>query len=247
MTWRCWGTKGWPKSRTTFWGIRYGRGWSMAVLTTRCPAVSTLRWTELKLRPYGPLRHLQRPEDPVVSRTSLPDASGHFGPYGGRFVPETLMSALAELEEAYRDAQRDPSFQVELGRLLRHYAGRPTPLYYAKKLSARAGGPRPDGRPSGRIYLKREDLAHTGAPKINNAPGQGVLARRLGKRRVIAETGAGQHGVATATVCAMLGLDCVVYMGAEDVQRQALNVFRMKLLGAEVRPVDAGSRTLKDA
>jgi len=170
---------------------------------------------------------------------ALPDASGHFGPYGGRFVPETLMSALAELEEAYRGAQQDPSFQVELGRLLRHYAGRPTPIYHAETLSTRAGG--------ARIYLKREDLAHTGAHKINNALGQGLLARRLGKRRVIAETGAGQHGVATATVCAMLGLDCLVYMGAVDVRRQALNVFRMKLLGAEVRPVDAGGRTLKDA
>jgi len=170
---------------------------------------------------------------------ALPDARGRFGPFGGQYVPETLMSALAELERAYREVQQDEDFQRELEALLRDYAGRPTSLYFARRLTERLGG--------ARIYLKREDLAHTGAHKINNALGQGLLAQRMGKRRVIAETGAGQHGVATATVCAMLGLECVVYMGEEDVRRQALNVFRMRLLGAEVRPVASGSRTLKDA
>jgi len=171
--------------------------------------------------------------------TPLPDARGRFGAFGGQYVPETLMSALAELEGVYRAAQADAAFQAELSSLLRDYAGRPTPLYFAARLSERAGG--------ARIYLKREDLAHTGAHKINNALGQGLLAKRMAKPRVVAETGAGQHGVAAATVCAMMGLECVVYMGAEDIRRQALNVFRMKLLGAEVRPVDSGSRTLKDA
>jgi tryptophan synthase beta chain len=170
---------------------------------------------------------------------TLPDARGRFGPFGGKYVPETLMSALAELENAYREAQTDDAFRAQLSALLRDYAGRPTPLYFASRLTERLGG--------ARVYLKREDLAHTGAHKINNALGQGLLVGRMGKPRVVAETGAGQHGVAAATVCAMLGLDCVVYMGEEDVRRQALNVFRMKLLGAEVRPVDAGSRTLKDA
>ncbi len=169
----------------------------------------------------------------------LPDASGHFGPFGGQFVPETLMTALAELTQAYHQAQQDELFQRRLASLLRDYAGRPTPLYFAEKLSQRLGG--------ARIYLKREDLAHTGSHKINNALGQGLLAKRMGKPRVVAETGAGQHGVAAATVCAMLGLECVVYMGEEDITRQALNVFRMKLLGAEVIPVSSGSRTLKDA
>ena len=173
------------------------------------------------------------------TRHDLPDEMGHFGRYGGRFVPETLMSALAELEDAYREAVEDDSFQEELATLSHHYVGRPTPLYYAENLTRELGG--------ARIYLKREDLAHTGAHKINNALGQGMLARRMGKPRVIAETGAGQHGVATATVCAMLKQECVVYMGAEDIRRQALNVFRMRLLGAEVRPVESGSRTLKDA
>jgi tryptophan synthase beta chain len=172
-------------------------------------------------------------------KASLPDASGHFGPFGGQFVPETLMTALAELAEAYRQAQHDELFQRELASLLRDYAGRPTPLYFAENLSQRVGG--------ARIYLKREDLAHTGSHKINNALGQGLLAKRMGKPRVVAETGAGQHGVAAATVCAMLGLECVVYMGEEDIARQALNVFRMKLLGAKVIPVTSGSRTLKDA
>jgi tryptophan synthase beta chain len=170
---------------------------------------------------------------------ALPDASGHFGPFGGQFVPETLMTALAELAQAYQQVRQDDLFQQELASLLRDYAGRPTPLYFAENLSQRVGG--------ARIYLKREDLAHTGSHKINNALGQGLLAKRMGKPRVVAETGAGQHGVAAATVCAMLGLECVVYMGEEDIARQALNVFRMKLLGAEVIPVGSGSRTLKDA
>jgi len=170
---------------------------------------------------------------------SLPDQRGRFGPFGGRYVPETLVPAILELEEAYFAARADPSFQQELTSLLRHYAGRPTPLYFARNLTTHLGG--------AKLYLKREDLAHTGAHKINNALGQGLLAKRLGKRRIVAETGAGQHGVATATVCAMLGLECVVYMGAEDIRRQMPNVFRMRLLGAEVRPVETGSRTLKDA
>jgi tryptophan synthase beta chain len=168
-----------------------------------------------------------------------PDARGRFGGFGGRYVPETLMSAIEELEAAYREARDDETFLVQLRDLLRDYVGRPTPLYFARSLSEELRGPR--------IYLKREDLAHTGAHKINNAVGQGLLAQRMGKRRIIAETGAGQHGVATATVCAMLGLECVVYMGEEDVHRQSLNVFRMKLLGAEVVSVHTGSRTLKDA
>ena len=171
--------------------------------------------------------------------TQLPDARGHFGRYGGRFVPETLMAPLVELTKAYAAAQRDRRFRAELERLLRDYAGRPTPLYHAARLSEHCGG--------ARIYLKREDLCHTGAHKINNVLGQALLAERMGKRRVIAETGAGQHGVATATAAALLGLECEVYMGAEDVERQALNVFRMRLLGARVIPVEAGSRTLKDA
>jgi tryptophan synthase beta chain len=164
---------------------------------------------------------------------------GHFGPYGGRYVPETLIAALDELVEAYPRISGREDFRGELEDLLRHYAGRPTPLYFARRASEALGG--------ARIYLKREDLAHTGAHKINNVLGQALLARFMGKRRVIAETGAGQHGVATATACALLGLECVVYMGEEDVARQALNVFRMELLGAAVRPVGAGSRTLKDA
>ncbi len=177
----------------------------------------------------------------------LPDERGRFGEFGGRFVPETLMTAIGELERAFAEAQADPAFRDELDALLRDFVGRPTPLYFAENLSKRLAGEDANGEPRVRIYLKREDLAHTGAHKINNAVGQGLLARRLGKRRIIAETGAGQHGVAAATVCAMLGQECIVYMGAEDVRRQALNVFRMKLLGAEVRVVDSGSRTLKDA
>jgi tryptophan synthase beta chain len=165
--------------------------------------------------------------------------AGRFGAYGGRYVPETLMAALEELEQAYAVAQKDAAFQAELDDLLHHYCGRPTPLYFAKRLTEQMGG--------AKIYLKREDLLHTGAHKINNALGQGLLARRMGKQRIIAETGAGQHGVATATVCALLGLECVVYMGEEDMRRQELNVYRMRLLGAEVRGVSAGSATLKDA
>ena len=168
-----------------------------------------------------------------------PDASGHWGPYGGRFVPETLMAPLEELTAAYEAARADVKFYSELDSLLRDYSGRPTPLFRAARLTEQAGG--------APIYLKREDLSHTGSHKINNALGQVLLARRMGKRRVIAETGAGQHGVATATVCALFGLQCVVYMGAEDMRRQKLNVFRMRLLGAEVREVNAGARTLKDA
>ena len=170
---------------------------------------------------------------------TLPDDRGRFGDYGGKFVPETLMAALLELEDAYREAKVSPGFERELEHLLTSYAGRPTPLYFAENLSRHCGG--------ARIYLKREDLAHTGAHKINNALGQALLARRMGKQRIIAETGAGQHGVATATVCAMLDLNCVVYMGAEDIQRQSLNVYRMRLLEAEVIQVDSGTRTLKDA
>ncbi|HEY5228474.1 MAG TPA: tryptophan synthase subunit beta [Opitutaceae bacterium] len=176
---------------------------------------------------------------PLIDRTSLPDSSGHFGPYGGIFVPETLMSALEELERVYREASKDPKFQSELRRHLREFAGRPTPLYFAERLTKHCGG--------ARIYFKREDLLHTGAHKINNAIGQALLALRMGKKRVIAETGAGQHGVATASVCAKFGLECVVYMGAHDMERQALNVFRMRLMGAEVRGVEAGQKTLKEA
>ena len=166
-------------------------------------------------------------------------AKGRFGVYGGRYVPETLMAALEELEREYDKAKRDRGFQRRLDELLRTYAGRPTPLFFARRLTEKFGG--------ARIYLKREDLLHTGAHKINNCLGQGLLAERMGKRRIIAETGAGQHGVATATVCALLGFECVVYMGTEDMRRQELNVFRMRLLGAEVRGVESGSRTLKDA
>jgi tryptophan synthase beta chain len=175
----------------------------------------------------------------VKKPIALPDDRGRFGDYGGKFVPETVMAALAELEEAYRQARVSPEFQQELDRLLRTYAGRPTALYQAENLARHRQG--------ARIYLKREDLAHTGAHKINNALGQALLAKHMGKHRIIAETGAGQHGVATATVCAMLGLQCIVYMGAEDIQRQSLNVFRMRLLDAEVIPVESGTRTLKDA
>jgi tryptophan synthase beta chain len=171
--------------------------------------------------------------------TTLPDILGHFGPYGGRYVPEVLMSPLEELEQAYRRFRNDEAFQTELRSLLQHYAGRPTPLYFAKRLTEQLKG--------AQIWLKREDLLHTGAHKINNCLGQVLLAQRMGKRRVIAETGAGQHGVATATVCALFGLDCTVYMGEEDMRRQRLNVFRMRLLGAKVATVAAGSRTLKDA
>ena len=171
--------------------------------------------------------------------TPQPDRRGHFGPYGGRYVPEVLMAPIEELETAYLAARDDPAFQAELANLLRTYAGRPTPLYFARRLTEKLGG--------ARIWLKREDLLHTGAHKINNCLGQALLARRMGKRRIIAETGAGQHGVATATVCALMGFECVVYMGEEDMRRQRLNVFRMRMLGAKVVGVASGSRTLKDA
>src|SRR5260221_5294452 len=175
----------------------------------------------------------------VIGSLTVPDAQGHFGPYGGRFVPETLMHPLQQLEEEYFKAQRDPEFQRELQYYLREFCGRPTPLYLAERLTKDLGGPR--------IYLKREDLLHTGAHKINNAMGQILLAKRMGKTRIIAETGAGQHGVATATVSAMFGLKCVIYMGEVDCARQELNVFRMKMLGAEVVSVTAGQKTLKEA
>ena len=175
----------------------------------------------------------------AIAIESVPDALGHFGPYGGRFVPETLMHPLQELEEEYSRAQHDPEFQRELSYYLKEFCGRPTPLYLAERLTRKLGG--------AKIYLKREDLLHTGAHKINNCIGQILLARRIGKNRIIAETGAGQHGVATATVAAMFGFKCVVYMGAVDCERQALNVFRMKMLGAEVVPVKAGQQTLKEA
>lgn len=178
------------------------------------------------------------PAGPVFGRRD-PDPRGYFGAYGGRFVPETLVAPVAALEAAYLEARADPAFRGELAALLDRYVGRPTPLHEARRWSARLGG--------ARVFLKREDLAHTGAHKINNALGQALLAVRMGKRRVVAETGAGQHGVAAATACALLGLACEVYMGAEDVRRQALNVYRMRLLGATVSRVDAGSRTLKDA
>ena len=167
-----------------------------------------------------------------------PDETGHFGKFGGRFVPETLMPALIELDRVYKEHRFDPTFWAEVNELLEHYVGRPSPLYYAKSISQELGA---------NIYLKREDLNHTGAHKINNTIAQGLLAKRMGKRKVIAETGAGQHGVATATVAALIGLECEIFMGAKDVERQELNVFRMKLLGAKVHPVTSGSQTLKDA
>lgn len=174
-----------------------------------------------------------------VASAAVPDRGGRFGTFGGRYVPETLTRALVELEEAYAAARQDAAFGAELDELLRDFVGRPSPLYFAKRLTERVGG--------AQIWFKREDLNHTGAHKINNTLGQTLLTLRMGKRRVIAETGAGQHGVATATACAHFGLDCVVYMGAEDVRRQSPNVFSMRLLGAEVRPVESGSRTLRDA
>jgi tryptophan synthase beta chain len=177
--------------------------------------------------------------DRVPLLKNLPDARGYFGAYGGRFVPETLLAPLEELEAAFRKYRQDPSFCRELEGYLKNFAGRPTPLMFAKNLTKRLEGPR--------LYLKREDLCHTGAHKVNNTLGQCLLAKRLGKKRVIAETGAGQHGVGTATACALLGLSCEVYMGAEDMERQALNVFRMRSMGAKVIPVTSGSRTLKDA
>ncbi len=175
----------------------------------------------------------------MTQRVTVPDETGKFGPYGGQFVPETLMPALEQLLAVYTEAQQDPAFIAEFNGLLQSYVGRPSPISYARRLSEQLGG--------AQIYLKREDLNHTGAHKINNALGQALLVKRMGKRRVVAETGAGQHGVATATACALLGLECVVYMGDVDIARQQPNVYRMKLLGAEVRPVTSGSRTLKDA
>jgi tryptophan synthase beta chain len=174
-----------------------------------------------------------------INKTNVPDERGYYGDFGGRFVPETIIPALDELEAAYQTAMADPAFQQELAFLQKTYTGRPTPISYAKRLSEKLGG--------AQIYLKREDLAHTGAHKINNALGQALLAKRMGKQRVIAETGAGQHGVASATACSMLGLGCIVYMGEVDMERQKPNVFRMRLMGAEVRPVSSGTRTLKDA
>src|ERR1700757_1547790 len=186
------------------------------------------------------MRQTAHPDPPPQGgRETLPDARGRFGAYGGQFIPETLMAAVEELTAAFAAAQQDRAFRREFDELSRTFSGRPTPIYRADRLTERAGG--------ARIWLKREDLSHTGSHKINNALGQVLLARRMGKTRIIAETGAGQHGVATATVGALFGLRCVVYMGTEDVRRQRLNVFRMRLLGAEVREVDAGSRTLKDA
>ncbi|MCH8893301.1 MAG: pyridoxal-phosphate dependent enzyme [Chloroflexi bacterium] len=177
--------------------------------------------------------------DENAASLRFPDDRGRFGDFGGKFIPETLMAAVAELEDAYLKAKEDDEFQERLSLLLHTYAGRPTALYFAENLTRHCGG--------AKIYLKREDLAHTGAHKINNALGQALLAQHMGKKRIIAETGAGQHGVAAATACAMLGLECIVYMGSEDIQRQSLNVYRMKLLEAEVVPVDSGTRTLKDA
>jgi len=174
-----------------------------------------------------------------MSRYTMPDKTGHFGPFGGRYIPETLMTAILELEEEYKKANQDKDFHNQLNDLLKEYVGRETPLYYAKNLTKKAGG--------AKIYLKREDLNHTGAHKINNTIGQALLAVRMGKRKIIAETGAGQHGVATATVCALLNLECMIFMGEEDIKRQQLNVFRMELLGAKVVSVTSGSRTLKDA
>jgi tryptophan synthase beta chain len=188
--------------------------------------------TEVKYREMMPWGHGK-------AHRAVPDERGYFGGYGGRFVPETLIPALDELTAAYGQVQREPTFWRELGKLSRDYAGRPTPLFFAKRLTDHCGG--------ARIYLKREDLCHSGAHKINNTLGQALLAQRMGKRRLVAETGAGQHGVATATSAALFGMDCVVYMGSEDMRRQAPNVERMRILGAEVRAVDAGSRTLKDA
>jgi tryptophan synthase beta chain len=192
---------------------------------------------QINLCAFAPLRENRNMS--TVAAESLPDAQGHFGPYGGRFVPETLMHPLKELEEEYFRAQYDPEFQRELSYYLTEFVGRPTPLYFAERLTRELGG--------AKIYLKREDLNHTGAHKINNAMGQILLAKRMGKTRIIAETGAGQHGVATATVSAMFGLKCVIYMGAVDCERQTLNVYRMKMLGAEVVSVHAGQKTLKEA
>lgn len=188
---------------------------------------------------YGSLISISLMTPTPSTSNSLPNSQGRFGPYGGKFVPETLMAALTELELAYEESRSDKAFWEEFDGLLTNYVGRPTPMYHAKNLTKRLGGPQ--------IYIKREDLNHTGAHKINNAIGQALLAKRLGKKRIIAETGAGQHGVATATVCAQMGLECIIYMGEEDIGRQSPNVYRMRELGATVEPVTSGSRTLKDA
>src|ERR1041385_4466850 len=188
---------------------------------------------------WATLRHSDSHMQGSTITASEPDETGHWGKFGGRYVPETLVAPLHELTKEFTHARHDADFWRELDQRLRDYCGRPTPLFHAQRLTGHAGG--------AQIYLKREDLSHTGSLKINNAMGQALLARRMGKRRIIAETGAGQHGVATATVCAMFGLQCIIYMGAEDMRRQTLNVFRMRLLGAEVVTVNAGARTLKDA
>ncbi len=205
------------------------------------PAISTLiddssgECFNPRLSVTGRRQHMSN----TITSETVPDALGHFGPFGGRFVPETLVPALDELEQEFEKSLKDPDFQTELQDYLLNFAGRPTPLTFARRMMDDLGG--------ARIYLKREDLLHTGAHKINNSLGQALLTTRMGKKRVVAETGAGQHGVATATVCALFGLECIIYMGTEDMERQSLNVFRMEQLGAEVVPVDAGSRTLKDA
>src|SRR3984885_2885719 len=205
--------------------------------TKHCIKPSRVPLQQILFAHLAPLRENKTMS--AIAHSTVPDAQGHFGPYGGRFVPETLMHPLQELEAEYFRSQQDPEFQRELQYYLREFCGRPTPLYFAERLTRELGG--------AKIYLKREDLLHTGAHKINNAMGQILLAKRMGKTRIIAETGAGQHGVATATVSAMFGLKCVIYMGEVDCKRQALNVFRMKMLGAEVVPVKAGQQTLKEA
>src|SRR5580765_4624253 len=214
------------------WAMR-----SLACGRTASTSPPVWKWSQ-ESKITGASRRSSRRCMAVITRRD-PDAKGYFGAFGGRFVPETLVEPIEELQRAYYEVRHDQQFQQELARLLKHYVGRPTPLYEATRLSQESGG--------ARIFLKREDLTHTGAHKINNALGQALLAVRMGKTRIVAETGAGQHGVATATVCALLGLECHVYMGTEDMARQALNVFRMRLLGAEVCPVDSGSKTLKDA
>eukprot|EP00850_Spirogloea_muscicola_P017963 SM000159S01794 [mRNA] locus=s159:252489:254876:- [translate_table: standard] len=224
-----------PQTATTLRSSGCRRSAASRAVVTRC-AVSADR------PPAAAATVADKP--PQATGHQRPDASGRFGKFGGKYVPETLMAALADLEKVYRETVADPKFQAELRGILKDYVGRESPLYFAERLTEHYAGQSGRGP---RVYLKREDLNHTGAHKINNAVGQALLAKRIGKKRVIAETGAGQHGVATATVCARFGLECVVYMGAADMERQALNVFRMRLLGAEVRPVHAGTATLKDA
>src|SRR5205823_8548854 len=201
--------------------------------------MATASITKKRAAKNAKVSHPSRPLKGGKATLKLVPSPGRFGPWGGRYVPETLMSALEELEREYERAKKDARFKARLSELLKTFAGRPTPLFFARRLTEKLGG--------AKIYLKREDLLHTGAHKINNCLGQALVVERMRKNRVVAETGAGQHGVATATVCALFGFECVVYMGTEDMRRQELNVFRMRLLGAEVRPVDSGSRTLKDA